>query len=563
MTAQLIGGNLHLDGDAAANDIKIVRTTAGIVVQGQTGTTINGVATDFVAFAGTNTSTGAIFANLGDGDDKLQLDTVTVGGRLVIHGGAGNDRLGLTTVTVRRDLDFTGQTGNDTVFLESSTIDRGLTAHMGAGDDLLSLTGSNVKHSLVMVGAEGADRLALDQSNVGRWLIGVMNQGDDDVRLANGTTTKHVQLWGGLGADLVQVNASTTSRSLFAHTGQGDDAVSLVGAVAVNRRFVARGGLGTDSISTGTATLPTKRTIRNFENTTVAASLLTARIGTSTTGLLGAVQSARDAFSTSTFVRVATSEGNIDLELFTKDAPQTVANFLNYLTRYQNSIIHRSAHNADGSAFIVQGGGFDLTPSPVNAIVKDATIANEFKATNSNLRGTLSMALPSGSPAGGTSEWFINTGDNAFLNAAQHTVFGRVLGTGMTVVDAIHAATSFNISGPTGLGALTDTPLEGYTPFTGNLAGGGTVSVALGSTTVTGVGTHFDTDLQRGVAIQIGGVSYTVSDLVTDSITATQFKLKTPATVAVTAGIARVNATPLDSQYITISSVTVIPNPAA
>ena len=557
VTAQLIGGNLHLVGDAAANDLKIVHTTAGIVVQGITGTTINGASSDFVAFPASTTSTGVIIANLGAGDDKLHLDSVTLGHHLIVIGGAGNDTLGLSSVTARRGVDFFGQEGNDSLVLESSTINGHLTVLMGAGDDLASLTNSNVKKGLVMVGAGGADSLSLDNSNVGRWLIGIMNQGSDDIRLANGTTTKHVQLWGGEGADVVQLNASTTSKSFYAHMGQGDDTVSLVGAVTVNQRFVARGGLGTDSISTGTATLPSHRIIRNFENTTVASSLLAARIGSSTTtGLLADVKAARDTIIAPTFVRVATSQGNIDFELFAADAPETVANFLDYLTRYEGSIVHRSARNANGSAFIVQGGGFDLTPTPVHAITKDAAIANEFNARNSNLRGTLSMALPSGNPAGGTSEWFVNTADNTFLDNARHTVFGRVLGTGMTVVDTIHAVPSFNISGPTGISALTDTPLDGYTAFTTDLTG--TVNVTSGTKAVTGVGTLFTTELQPEAAVQIDGVSYTVSTI-TD---ATHFTIKTNATATVLAGTAKKNVAPLDSQYVTITSVTVIANPA-
>ena len=654
VTAQLVRGNLHLVGDAAANDIKIAETAAGIVVQGLNGTTINGAATDFVAFAVALTSTGSINASLGAGNDKMQVDDVTLDRHLVVNGGSGNDQLGLTNADILGGVWFTGGAGHETLYAENSTIDGSLIARLGEGDDLVSLTASEVKHNLVVVGGNGADRLALDDSTVGRSLVAHMGRGADDVRLANGTDTHRVWISGGRGADLVQVNASATAKSFVAHLGRGDDALSLVGAADFDGRFVVVGGQGNDSRSNGTGTLPDHPRIRKFETTPVPADLLTARIDNATTGLLAAVTAARTAFvnpitaaldptgliqssgisiataptvgvvvtgtagrtvevdsdgdgsfddgtatlnaqgtatvqvplthtdandglntlvvrqtvngtaigttqsvdvqfATGKVVRLATSKGNVDIELFNADAPVTVANFLAYLARYEGSIVHRSAHNANGSDFIVQGGGFDLVP-PVQAITKDAAIANEFLAKNSNLRGTLSMALPSGNPAGGTSEWFINTADNTFLNAAQHTVFGHVLGTGMTVVDAIHALPSFNISGPTNVSALTDTPLDGYTAFAGSLTG--TLSVTTGTKAVTGVGTLFTTQLGAGEAVQINGVSYTV-DTVTDD---THLTLEDNATATVTAGTGKFNTAPLDSQYIRVNTVTVIAN---
>ena len=437
VTAKLFFGDLHLVGDAAANDIKITETTAGIVVQGLNGTTINGGTTDFVAFDVADTQTGSIWARLGAGNDKLQLDDMTLDRHVIVNGQAGNDQLGLTSVDILRGLLFIGEAGNDTFYAENSAIDGSLTALLGDGDDLVALTNTDLAHNLVMTGGDGADRLALDGSSVGWWLLGIMDAGNDDIRLANGTDTEHVSLWGGRGADLVQVNASTTSKSFFAHLGQGDDALSLVGDTSIEGPMVVFAGRGTDSRSDGTATLPENKVIRNFENNTVPAALLTARIDSPTTGLLAAVATARDAFVTSLnvslvqtglipssgisitttptvgvtvtgkagqvveidsdgdgfddgtatlnaqgtatiqvpvthtdandglnhilvrqlaggtvigttqtvdvqyavgkVVRVATTEGNIDIELLNADAPGTVANFLTYLTQYAGS----------------------------------------------------------------------------------------------------------------------------------------------------------------------------------------------------------------------------------
>ncbi len=654
VTANLILGDLHLVGDSAANDVKMIETSAGMIVQGRNGTTINGAAADFVAFQTAANRTGGIVAWLRAGNDQLHLDGIELDGSLVVLGGTGNDLLGLIQSTIHGGVVFVGWKGNDTLFAEGSTLDGTLTADMGKGNDLIALTDTQLHQSLVLVGGAGADRVALDGTTVDHWLIGFLNAGDDDVRLANGTQTQHVQLWGGSGADLVQVSASSTTESFLTHLGRGDDALSLEGSVTVENHFVVLGGPGADSSSLGTAILPATRVVRSFQNSSVDAAFLTARIDHPTTGLLAAVQTARNAFivpitttvtgdgvlrtntgfvSTATtigllvtgasgqtveidkdgdgfddgtttlgangtatvqvllsntsavsqglnslrirqlendtpigqvqtlavqftdtlVVRVVTSAGLIDIELFPVDAPVTTQNFLNYLARYEGSILHRSARTNGGADFIIQGGGFDFSDPAVVAIATDAPIANEFQATNSNVRGTLAMALPANSPNAGTSQWFINNADNSFLDSARHTVFGRVIGSGMDVADAIHALPSVNLSGPLNNPVLDEVPLDGYTSFTGSVAG--TVSVTTGNKSVSGVGTQFNTALRSGAAIQIDGVAYLVNTVISDTL----FTITTNATVTVTNGTARVNTAPLASQYVQVHSVTVLP----
>ena len=546
VTAEIVDGELLITGDDAANDITILKTAAGVIVRGNS-TTINGASTDFVAFATAVTTTGKIVSEMGAGDDKVQIDDLTLDGRVVFSGGAGNDKLGLTKAILKSGLGFRGSEGNDSLVLDQSTIDGDLFAFCGAGDDLVSLSNSEVKHSLIMYGRDGADGLNLNNSKVGRWLIEYAGKGDDTVRIANGSTTKHVQLWGQGGADVVQVNESDTSKSFAARMGRGNDAVSLEGDVDVAKRLIVRGGEGTDSFAKGTGTLPGGRIVRT-ENSTISGTLVSDRTGLGTGGLQNAAAKANADFVESTFVRVATTEGNIDLELFTKDAPITVANFLNYLERYSNSIIHRSVSN-----FVIQAGGFKPA-----AIAVDHTIPNEFSSAHSNLQGTLSMALP-GDINGGTSQWFINVEDNitepGSLDTAKHTVFGKVIGNGMTVVNAINAITTFNLNGALDNISMKEVPLKNYTPFTRNLAG--TVTVAVGSPTVDGLGTAFNTALKVDDPIQISGVNYIVASITS----ATRLTLKTNATVAAAGATAKANAAPADASYVKINSVTIIDQP--
>lgn len=159
-------------------------------------------------------------------------------------------------------------------------------------------------------------------------------------------------------------------------------------------------------------------------------------------------------------VRMETSLGNIDIELFDNDAPITVANFMNYVNDgdYINSFFHRSVTD-----FILQGGGFRFQDNSYSYVPTDAPIVNEFDPSRSNIRGTLAMAKVGSDPNSATSQWFFNLADNSANLDSQNggfTVFGQVLGNGMDIIDAISTLPTYNITGihP----AFTDVPLNGY-----------------------------------------------------------------------------------------------------
>ncbi|HVS54445.1 MAG TPA: peptidylprolyl isomerase [Opitutaceae bacterium] len=150
-----------------------------------------------------------------------------------------------------------------------------------------------------------------------------------------------------------------------------------------------------------------------------------------------------------------TVKGKFNVELKSTDTPKTATNFLNYVNRgaYTSSIIHRS----DTSLGVIQGGGFALSGSSLNPIATDAPVPAEIKF--SNTRGTIAMARQTGIDTA-TSQWFINVKDNPALDTAGggYTVFGRVLGTGMSVVDLIAAVPVYDKSADLG-GAFNQLPL--------------------------------------------------------------------------------------------------------
>ena len=156
-----------------------------------------------------------------------------------------------------------------------------------------------------------------------------------------------------------------------------------------------------------------------------------------------------------TNVIIHTVLGDVEVELFDEATPQTVANFLQYVTDgdYNSSFIHRSM-----PGFIIQGGGFTFIDDLAANVPADPPVVNEPGI--SNTRGTLAMAKLPGDPDSATSEWFINLADNSANLDAQNggfTVFGKVVGDGMDVVDAIAALQVWNAGAP-----FTDLPLINY-----------------------------------------------------------------------------------------------------
>lgn len=124
-----------------------------------------------------------------------------------------------------------------------------------------------------------------------------------------------------------------------------------------------------------------------------------------------------------------TNKGDVKIELYTKDAPQTVNNFV-FLAKdgfYNGVIFHRVIKD-----FMVQGGD----PTGTGMGGPGYQFEDEIHENNLNNRGTISMA--NAGPDTNGSQFFINVVDNNFLDG-RHTVFGKVT-EGMDVVDAIVAA---------------------------------------------------------------------------------------------------------------------------
>lgn len=138
-----------------------------------------------------------------------------------------------------------------------------------------------------------------------------------------------------------------------------------------------------------------------------------------------------------------TSKGTFTVQLFDKQAPITVENFLRYADEgfFDGTIFHRVI-----AGFMIQGGG--LTPDMKNKRGHEP-IKNEATNGLKNKRGTLAMARTNDINSA-TSQFFVNVADNDFLDHKPgnygYAVFGRI-DSGMDVIDAIAGVKTGNNAG--------------------------------------------------------------------------------------------------------------------
>jgi len=142
-------------------------------------------------------------------------------------------------------------------------------------------------------------------------------------------------------------------------------------------------------------------------------------------------------------IKLETNKGDILLSLNAEKAPETVANFVQYVKdgHYDGTIFHRVING-----FMIQGGGFD---KDMNQKETRAPIKNEADNGLKNAAYTIAMARTS-DPNSATAQFFINVKDNDFLNFSSrspqgwgYAVFGKVTG-GQDVVDAIKSVKTGN-----------------------------------------------------------------------------------------------------------------------
>lgn len=139
-----------------------------------------------------------------------------------------------------------------------------------------------------------------------------------------------------------------------------------------------------------------------------------------------------------------TNMGDIHITVDADKAPISAKNFIDYVEAgfFDGTIFHRVIKN-----FMIQGGGFneDMSQKPTNA-----DIENEAKNGLKNSKYTLAMARTA-APHSASSQFFINTKDNSFLDFPGqdgwgYCVFGEV-SDGFDIVDKINEVSISNKGG--------------------------------------------------------------------------------------------------------------------
>ncbi len=145
-------------------------------------------------------------------------------------------------------------------------------------------------------------------------------------------------------------------------------------------------------------------------------------------------------------VNLQTNQGLIVLELNTEKAPITTKNFISYVKDgfYDGTIFHRVIPN-----FMIQCGGFE---PGMKQKTSNESIENEADNGLANDLGTIAMARTM-DPHSASSQFFVNTKDNDFLNFSSATpqgwgyaVFGKVVD-GMDVIKKIEAVATGSAAG--------------------------------------------------------------------------------------------------------------------
>lgn len=158
------------------------------------------------------------------------------------------------------------------------------------------------------------------------------------------------------------------------------------------------------------------------------------------------------------YVCMESNKGQWCMELLRSAAPNTVNNFLRYVTSgaYNNMFFHRSI-----PGFVVQGGGFEIDQQGfIGRVPTYGNINNEF--SRSNVRGTVAMAKLGSDPNSASNQWFINLADNASNLDVQNsgfTVFAEVA-YGIDVIDRIAAMRVGNLSATFGSTEFGEVPVD-------------------------------------------------------------------------------------------------------
>ena len=505
-----------------------------------------------------------------DGADGVSLNDVTSNGALEIKTGFGNDDVTIRNSDIKSSLLIKTKQDSDAVMLDDNTFGGPVHINLGRDNDGLMVRNANTFNGLFSVqGGDSRQNSASDFASGDAASIdaaNVFNQGQR-LRKTEATTVSTAA-----NDRFDKADTGLIARATAADTaGKNQGGISLSATAAANNAakaltsdgvLITKDGNLTLTGTTlpgatvtvdadsdgqfddgtvtadnqGAFTVPVVVTRKDFYTSDSNANdgltglqdvKLRATLNTETTDTAVKVDLIKDSNSLIKFSSTTNTGATQEyfVEMWNTEADKVVENFLKYSDagKLDGSIIHRSLDLGTSNG-IIQGGGFVVNDGIVLPVVKDTTAPGDFDTARTNVRGTISVAHDGSGTF--SSEWFVNVNTNAFLddfNEKRHTVFGRVAGNGMTVVEAIRALSNVDFRVQTNLDAMQNVPVR--TPFVEfNRELTGTVTTVANSTSVVGVGTKFTTELRGSLSnntprsrIQINGVSFFVASIDDDT----------------------------------------------
>lgn len=315
------GGDLLLVGDRSDN--RIVIDQAGLPdgefqISSEDGTTTINGGTDPVVLTGI---TGNVRVRLGDGNDAVTIDQVSLPSSLLIDGGKGNNSVDINASTVGRNVLIKNKKGDQTFSLlngsavggivkldndkgdnaatiQSSTVAGDVFFKSKDGPQLLVLADSDVDGNVKVNSNKGDNTTRIDTANIAGNLLVNNKAGTNTFDLINSTVSINVKVDNHKGDSASTVDSTTISGQLFIkskegsvqvsvqngssvlrhakiHTGNGGSTVSISGAIGANLQV--RGGRGLDHVYlTGLTVARRTKVHTGSGNDTVSIDDLTA-----------------------------------------------------------------------------------------------------------------------------------------------------------------------------------------------------------------------------------------------------------------------------------------------
>jgi hypothetical protein len=279
------GSLLVIAGDNLGNQIVVARNAAGdVVVTGQNGTKINGVASarfprlalnaaemqlgggnDVVTLRGLQIAND-LYVNLGDGADRLTIPaaaSVTVGNNLAIEGAGGNDTIRTEGVIVGQDLYIDGGIGVLNATVSGAMVGFNVSLIGDDANDIMTVTALAAGGDVFVEAKGGSDRVSL--TTVDALLIGISTDaGADRVTLIEVSTMEDLGIFTGSGNDIVQMMDVASAKNLTVSLDSENDKLTGMN-VSAGLDAVFEGGAGTDTFEDFGITGGTKKDVKEFE----------------------------------------------------------------------------------------------------------------------------------------------------------------------------------------------------------------------------------------------------------------------------------------------------------